>query len=639
MPHGDGGASPEFVSLQQVVAGRYSLQAELGRGGMGIVFLARDVALERLVAIKMLPPAMAEDLALRSRFLREARTAAGLSHPHIVSIHAVEEHGAVVFFVMSYIEGETLRERVRRRGPLSPAGVMRLVQETAWALSHAHARGIVHCDIKPDNIMLERHTGRAVVTDFGIARVASGTDDRGSAIGTPQYMAPEQASGDTVDGRADLYALGATAWYALTGRPPFESDSASALMLRHATEPAPPVGEHAAGVPARFAAAVDRLLLKRPEDRYPSAEALAEAVTATRDSVPETPPPVRSFLRDAVAAGGEIGVPLMVGVGSLVIYATIFRTSPFAGLVFYPLSAMGVGLAGARFGQLMGKTRDLIRQGYDFRSIEPAVARESRAMQEETRVQPKARRDIIRETAAISLIGAAKTAVLVWLATINGPVWVNYLAAAGAVMVPAVAVRRIWTVLHLGKPSRWLKAIGGKVGRLMFRAAGLGLQAPPLLAGDAGQPTELALGGAILRLFDALSSELRQQFADVPDVVQSLERDASALRLAGPEGGQRLVGVVAALETLRLDLMRLTVAGASAVELTEHLSLARRVGQAVDLRLLAEDEVRRALREGRAPDIMTPFEVPHRGHTPGRVPSAAAPPATPETPTPTPLPS
>lgn len=162
----------EFLSLQAVVAGRYSLERELGRGGMGIVFLARDVALDRPVAIKLLPPKLAAIPELRERFLREARTAANLSHPNIVPIHAVEERDDIVYFVMGYIDGETLGQRVRRNGPMARSMAARLVQEVAWALGYAHGRGVVHRDIKPDNVLIDKGSGRALVTDFGIARIS-----------------------------------------------------------------------------------------------------------------------------------------------------------------------------------------------------------------------------------------------------------------------------------------------------------------------------------------------------------------------------------------------------------------------------------------------------------------------------------
>src|SRR5882724_1613330 len=172
-----------FLDFQSVLAGRYSLERELGRGGMGVVYLAREVRLDRPVAIKLLPPHHAGDEHLRDRFLREARTAAKLSHPHIIPIFAVDEVGAFVFFAMAYVAGETLTERVRRLGPLAPSEAGRVLREVAWALAYAHSQGLVHRDVKPDNIMLEEASGRALVADFGIAGLAS------VAAGVPRRLA------------------------------------------------------------------------------------------------------------------------------------------------------------------------------------------------------------------------------------------------------------------------------------------------------------------------------------------------------------------------------------------------------------------------------------------------------------------
>src|SRR5690348_4110732 len=234
--------SHEFLALQDFLAGRYSIERELGRGGMGIVLLARDVALDRPVAIKLLPPHLAAIPEARDRFLQEARTAAGLSHPDIVPIHLVEAHGDLVFFVMGYVDGETLRERVERAGPLSPRLAMKLLQEVAWALAYAHQRGLIHRDVKPDNIMIERATERALVTDFGIAlgkREGQSGGGVGTVIGTARYMSPEQACGEPVDARSDVYALGATFFYALTGRAPFEGATLPAILAKQVSEPRP----------------------------------------------------------------------------------------------------------------------------------------------------------------------------------------------------------------------------------------------------------------------------------------------------------------------------------------------------------------------------------------------------------------
>jgi serine/threonine-protein kinase len=193
------GVDPLFLQLQGALLGRYSLEREIGRGGMGIVFLARDVSLDRPVAIKLLPPARAGRPALRERFLREARTAARLSHPNIVPIHAVEESGGLVWFVMTYVPGETLGTRLRERGSLPPAEVVRILRDVAWALSHAHAQGVVHRDVKPDNILLETGGRRALIADFGIA---AAMEQDGEMAGTIGYLSPEQAMGQRLDGRA-----------------------------------------------------------------------------------------------------------------------------------------------------------------------------------------------------------------------------------------------------------------------------------------------------------------------------------------------------------------------------------------------------------------------------------------------------
>src|SRR5438876_1093196 len=232
-----------FLDFQSAVAGRYSLERELGRGGMGVVYLAREVRLDRPVAIKLLPPELAAHDRLRDRFIREARTAARLSHPYIVPIHSVDEAGQFVFYVMAYVDGETLAQRVAAHGPLSPGETTRILREVAWALAYAHAQGVVHRDVKPANILLERGTARAMVTDFGIARLAhaSGETAVGELLGTPEYMSPEQAAGESVDGRSDLYSLGVVGFFALSGTLPFTAPTTQAVLAQHLTKMAPAV--------------------------------------------------------------------------------------------------------------------------------------------------------------------------------------------------------------------------------------------------------------------------------------------------------------------------------------------------------------------------------------------------------------
>src|SRR6266705_5114710 len=293
--------SAEFLGLQELLAGRYSIERELGRGGMGIVLLARDVALDRPVAIKLLPPHLATRPDERERFLQEARTAAGLAHPNIVPIHLVEARGDLVFFVMGFVDGETLRERVERAGPLPPRLATKLLQEVAWALGAAHQRGVIHRDVKPDNIMIERATERAVVTDFGIAlgSRAGKAESPGSVVGTARYMSPEQACGEPVDARSDLYSLGATFFYALAGRAPFEGANLPAILTKQVYEAAPLVQAVRPEVPAKVAAVVDRLLRKAPAERFQTADDLARVAGEVRGRDFRAPPLVRAFVRNA----------------------------------------------------------------------------------------------------------------------------------------------------------------------------------------------------------------------------------------------------------------------------------------------------------------------------------------------------
>lgn len=287
-------AAPTFA---EAVAGQYELVRELGRGGMGIVFLARELRLDRLVALKVLPPELALQNDLTARFLREATTAAQLSHPNIIPIYRADEAGGYAFFAMAYVDGETLAQQLAARGRLGPAEAVRLLREVAWALAYAHARGVVHRDIKPENVMIERGTGRVQVGDFGIARDerAPGLTQTGEMLGTAHYMSPEQINGDRVDGRSDLYALGVLGFRLLTGRLPFDGVAAPAVIVAHATKPAPPLAAVAPDVPAPLAKVIDRCLQKDPGARFATGEELADALTRALDAAPapaaDTPVP------------------------------------------------------------------------------------------------------------------------------------------------------------------------------------------------------------------------------------------------------------------------------------------------------------------------------------------------------------
>lgn len=280
--------------IAHALAGQFTIVREIGRGGMGVVYLARDDKLDRPVALKVLP-ADASDVTARERFLREGRTAARLAHPNIVPIYRADEINGVAFFTMAYVDGESLADRVRDRGPLAPVDAVRILREVAWALAYAHARGVVHRDVKPENVLLERVSGRALVTDFGIARTADGASgDRqltqsGAVLGTLQYMSPEQVAGETLDGRSDLYSLGVVAFFMLSGRLPFGDLAGPAVILAHATRQPPLLRDVAPNVPASLASAVDRCLAKRADDRFATGEALADALEQALAADPSQP--------------------------------------------------------------------------------------------------------------------------------------------------------------------------------------------------------------------------------------------------------------------------------------------------------------------------------------------------------------
>jgi serine/threonine-protein kinase len=269
--------------LSAAVGARYEISDEIGRGGMGVVFRARDVRLRRSVAIKLLPPELAFRDEVRSRFLREAQTAAQLSHPNVVPIYSVDEVDGLVFFVMALVEGESLGVYLKRerRAPFDFAH--RVLRDVADALTYAHGRSIIHRDIKPDNILMDRVTGRTLVSDFGIARAAEG-DSRltvtGVAVGTPAYMSPEQAVGERdIDGRSDLYSLGVLGYHMLAGELPFAASNTPAMLMKHINEAPRPIRDLRPDVPPGLERAIERAMAKKPDQRWADAAAFRDALS------------------------------------------------------------------------------------------------------------------------------------------------------------------------------------------------------------------------------------------------------------------------------------------------------------------------------------------------------------------------
>lgn len=612
-----------FVALQRALAGRYSLERELGRGGMGIVYLARDVRLDRPVALKLLPPDRAAIATIRQRFLTEARMAARLSHPNIVPIHAVEEIGGHVFFAMQYVAGETLGDRIRRLGRLAPWDAAQLLRDVAWALAYAHAQGVIHRDIKPDNILLD-HQDRALVADFGIATLADADNAEGRIQGTPEYLAPEQAGGHGCDGRADLYALGAVGFHALKGHPPFAGDTA-ALLSQHLTQPAPSLVATADELPPRLAAAIDRALLKSPGDRWASAEAMAEALAPPLPITTDLPVPVRIW-----AERGREMKGLYV-VWSLMFYGLATFIGTFASIAGWPLeaivvfgffvAAIPVPWIGHAFWRLV-ETRKALEAGATVEDLRHAAEVTRARREEELRfdsTRPIHWLPTLMRRMTYGAFGVAVTALIAGMVipatAVNSYIlfWIFALSTlmgiSGAMKGLLMPGRRVKAVDPWARARVWFWQ--GAIGRLFARAAATGL--PVREAGWAPwRPTEAALGGVTATLFDALPANKQRALAGLPDVVARLEHEAAHARRQLESGAgeghwpARLSAAVGAIETLRLGLLRMHAHREEPGALTADLDAARLIAERIDYLVAAEDEIAGLLDQPSQSDIHAP---------------------------------
>ena len=334
-------ADPLRDALEQAVGSQYEITRLLGRGGMGAVYLAKEPALDRLVAIKVLPPESSEK-DTRERFRREARTAAKLTHPHIVPLHTFGEADGTMYFVMGFVQGESLGDLMRRKGTIPVDDARRVLAEIADALDYAHRQGVVHRDIKPDNILIDDDSGKALLTDFGIAKAtASGSTltEAGSVVGTVHYMSPEQASGEKhIDGRSDLYSLGVIGYAMLAGRLPFDGESAQEILVQHVTRDPIPLETLADRPPDDLVRVVRRAMAKAPEDRWPDGHSLREELathTADSDQMPEV---LFQFDGTGVWLMGPVAYALVL----LVAMSELFQV-PEGGLGWGVLSLVGAG--------------------------------------------------------------------------------------------------------------------------------------------------------------------------------------------------------------------------------------------------------------------------------------------------------
>ena len=490
----------ELEQVRARLGGRYVIERELGRGGMGTVYLARDVRLDRPVALKVLPAEYASRGLLRDRFLRETRTAASFSHPNIVPVYAVEEAEDFLAYAMAFVEGESVADRVRRAGPLSIRETVRLLQDAGYALAYAHGRGVVHRDIKPDNIMIERATGRALVMDFGIARVIesaptpvtlpgtrSALTRLGEVVGTPEYMSPEQATGDHVDGRSDLYSLGLTAFFALTGTPAVSGETTGKILARQIADVLPPMKSRRPDLPPALGEAIDRCVAKDPTQRFANAEELVEALDAAQLATPEIPVAIRMFAQ-------ELGkFSLITILGAFMIYFMFRAINPDNVDSLLPPFAL-IGVVFTIAAQTVREARRLRVGGFTSAELMRglnAVLAERQARRDELKADPVVQRARQR-TIRWALGQLAGGIVAIWMVrklripvaghpgqfqiTTGGVV----LVLTGMMLIGFSIPLLLRSPFRMGLPERLFRAVWlGPIGRGVFALAGLGKVRPP----------------------------------------------------------------------------------------------------------------------------------------------------------------
>ncbi len=543
--------------LVAAVGDHYLIEAEIGRGGMAVVFRALDLRLNRHVAIKLLPPDLAFNADVKTRFLREAQMAAQLNHPNIVPIYSVDERDGVVYFVMALVEGETLAQRLHESPRLSFDDVRRVIGDVADALDYAHRKGVVHRDIKPDNIMLDRASGRTMVTDFGIARAAAG-DSRltvtGVAVGTPAYMSPEQALGERdVDGRSDIYSLGVVAYQMLTGVQPFTAANTPAMLVKHVSEAPRPILERRPDTPAPIVHAVEIALAKDPATRWPTGDAFRDAIRAAAVAeAPAAPPRLEQLSATGYvtspARGGLPGTPGTPGTPGAPL-------PPLVRLPGFELPSPPIGADRDAWRDWRAELKIRAREFREQRAEWRDRAREERAAWRDERhahvhVAAASRRDdptrsIEERVAAFRrrLVGSLSTLLLLfginmltspefwwWLFFALG-IGIGLIRRWGTLWSDGATLKQLFRRGQPGEPAAW-----GTPAQLAHQPAAppaprpLPAPAEPPIAGDAvlAGPHGAAVGRAagdrivIREVLAALTPTERQMLPDIAPTVQAL---------------------------------------------------------------------------------------------------------------------
>ena len=641
----------DFAGLQDALAGVYSLESRLGQGGMGVVYLGRDVALDRPVAIKVLRPELAARPDQRERFLAEARTGARLSHPLIVPIFAVAEAAGWVYFVMGVVAGESLGERVRRAGPVPTSEGERILREVGWALAYAHAMGILHRDVTLDNILIERSTARAMLVDFGIAAEIDRAGEA-SLVGTPAYLAPELIHGDPPSVQSDVYALGITAWAMLAGRLPFVGDDAAAVLLQQVQAPVPSLASAAPGASPRLVAAIERCLAKDPTARHDTVEAFI-ATLERPGTVPALAPPLHRWVTrwERIRPAWAFAMPMiaMLSVESFVALLDRLTTGvmgyrfpmPFPGdpgLMMGILRPVVLIPAAALLLQGMLEVRELrrvVRSGYGIEDLRVALRRHTLEAPGEA---PGLLGRVIHDVSWLTVIGMIVLAYVAlhirWFVGGSNDEyfafaqvildmmrwgWVILWTAFGASFVMRVSPIR----LHHGK-GLGTRFWNSRLGSWLARLAGFGLGRNEAPAHTLHRPTELVLDLAIDDLWGALPDTMRRGLLELPAVADSLRQRVGELKeltrqleapaLADvPEAAAlrarlaiRQEAGITALERLRLQLAGLSGEAVPTGALTEQLRDARALEGELLTELAGHPSLKRLLKRKSTPRSPTP---------------------------------
>lgn len=583
---------PLYLAFQTAIAGRYSLERELGRGGMGIVYLARDLALDRPVAIKLLPPSLAQVGDLRSRFLNEARTAARLSHPNVVQIFAVEDTGEFVYFVMAFIGGGTLGDQLRKRGSLPPTNTARMMRDVAWALDYAHGMGIIHRDVKPDNILMEENNTRVLVADFGIAaRTEAAQLGDGTVSGTTGFMSPEQASGAPIDGRSDLYSLGVIGALSLTGRMPDAGTSINRLAPQ---------------APRAILQVIDRCLQVDRALRFNVGREIADALE--RAGGGELPAPLRMWLSRGQELKLAATVWTLIVMIPTIIQAMFAAQDHFAAPILLPMFIALFPWAGFGFWRAY-QARRLLAAGYRLPDLQYALQVHSAQRAEELSFQYPNKPTLLGKALRKIAYGSLLVCVAIGLRYIFNQSRLDYpllnqiflfaawAGAGSAVLGMAIPGRDMSRDRSLERRQRFWSS---KAGQLMLRVAGAFQRRPTAPEHALNRPTELALGHAADALFAALPASAQADLSGLPETIANLSAQAAEFRkkLEQMDGlradvrtneieagtaleearriwKERFDGAVASLEALRLGLLRLHNGAGSVAGLATELANAR----------------------------------------------------------------